>query len=1054
MIRRKNRNLKFIFLVTFCSLLLTQELSAQFISPPTLISPANGSGNLSAPVTLTWSSSASSFHVQVAADASFNNLLVDVSGISNQSFVINVLAGGTKYYWRVNASSFLFTSDWSSVWNFTSASRQTIPPAPALISPANNSTNQPTTIVLSWNASTGADHYWIQIATDQTFSNPTIGDSTIRGTSYQANNLTTSTNYFWRVKAINSAGSSSWSSVWNFTTVSGQIQPPLQPTLVSPLDKSVNQPTSITFNWNSASNADHYLIQVATDQTFSSMVYTNYTITGTSQQVNNLQNNKTYFWQVRAANAGGQSPWSATWSFTTSSQATLEAPALSSPVNGATNQPTTLTLSWGNAANATSYNLQVAKDSTFNNKVFNDSTITSNYKQVNTLAQATQYFWRVNARNNTGISNWSSVWNFTTVSQQTIPSAPVLVSPTNGTTDEPLNPILLWSSIVSAAKYRLQLAMDFSFSNIIFDDSTITTSSKQVGPLTQATQYFWRVNARNNSGISNWSSVWNFTTLNNENFVPVLISPSDGIGNIPLTTLCVWDSVKNAQQYQIQVSKQPNFSLIVISDSTTKTNIQLESLDNYTTYYWRVRAKVTNNWRQYCSAWRFTTRSSTPTYFNIDTTITFPSYEDLSSYKSSDYKIIGLPGTSHIPIINFLPGTRLQDWQAYWDNGAPDGYLLDYNENNFFFSIGKAFWIIKKGPIRITATIENAPLNNNNNVEIPLHGGWNMITNPLTFPVDWDSVKTINNITEPVYSYNGAFNISDTFKPFEGFYYFNSTNLSKLEIPSKFSGRISSSGKKNLNKQTSSKNWTVKIKLNVEGQVDSAAWFGVSSSSTNDYNKLNSHKPRNWGTTPTIYFMHPEWDKDYPVFASDIKPSFANSSEWTFEIKSHAWKPVSLTFNLKEFPGNLNIYLFNIVSNKWINLRENPSTQNLEYQYQFTPVSSKTSVKIMVGKESQDNLKVSTPSDFDLGNNYPNPFNLSTTIPVSMPVQSEVEISVYNIIGNQIKTIYKGMLGSGKHWFRWDGTDDKGNIISSGIYFYRLSDNSKIDMIKKMILMK
>src|SRR3989339_97081 len=956
MIRRKNKNHKFIFLVTFCSLLLTQELSAQFISPPTLISPANGSGNLSAPVTLTWSSSASSFHVQVASDVSFNNLLVDVSGISNQSYVINVLAGGTKYYWRVNASSLLFTSDWSSVWNFTSASGQTIPPAPALISPANNSTNQPTTIVLSWNASTGADHYWIQIATDQTFSNPTIGDSTIRGTSYQANNLTISTNYFWRVKVINSAGSSSWSSVWNFTTVSGQIQPPLQPTLVSPLDKSVNQPTSITFNWNSASNADHYLIQVATDQTFSNIVYTNYTITGTSQQVNNLQNNKTYFWQVRAANAGGQSPWSATWSFTTSSQATLEAPALSSPVNGATNQPITLTLSWGNAANATSYNLQVAKDSTFNNKVFNDSTITSNYKQVNTLAQATQYFWRVNARNN--------------------------------------------------------------------------------------------------SGISNWSSVWNFTTLNNENFVPVLISPSDGIGNIPLTTLCVWDSVKNAQQYQIQVSKQPNFSLIVISDSTTKTNIQLESLDNYTTYYWRVRAKVTNNWRQYCSAWRFTTRSSTPTYFNIDTTITFPAYEDLSSYKSSDYKIIGLPGTSHIPIINFLPGTRLQDWQAYWDNGAPDGYLLDYNENNFFFSIGKAFWIINKGPIRITATIENAPLNNNNNVEIPLHGGWNMITNPLTFPVDWDSVKTINNITEPVYSYNGAFNISDTFKPFEGFYYFNSTNLSKLEIPSKFSGRISSSGKKNLNKQTSSKNWTVKIKLNVEGQVDSAAWFGVSSSPTNDYNKLNAHKPRNWGTTPTIYFMHPEWDKDYPVFASDIKPSFANSSEWTFEIKSHAWKPVSLTFNLKEFPGNLNIYLFNTVSNKWINLRENPSTQNLEYQYQFTPVSSKTSVKIMVGKESQDNSKVSTPSDFDLGNNYPNPFNLSTTIPVSMPVQSEVEISVYNIIGNQIKTIYKGTLGSGKHWFRWDGTDDKGNIISSGIYFYRLSDNSKIDMIKKMILMK
>ncbi len=1055
MTRKKTKKTRFIFILIFGCLLYTGQVSAQFVSPPTLVSPRDGSTNLSAPVTLTWQSSGSSFHVQVSTDASFNNLLVDVSGITNQSYALNSLAKGTTYYWRVNATALLFTSDWSSVWSFTTAPGQTIPSAPILISPADGSTNQPATIALSWNAATGADHYWLQIATDQSFSNPTIADSSIRGTTYQANNLAASTNYYWRVKAINSAGSSGWSSVWSFTTVSGQIQPPSQPTLVSPADKSTNQLTSITFTWNPVTNADYYFIQVATDQAFSNMVYTDYKIVGTSRQVNNLQNSTTYFWQVKAINAGGQSPWSSTWSFTTSGGQTIPStPVLVSPANGSTGKSTTLTLSWNSVTNATNYNMQIAKDAAFNVKIFDDSTITASSKQVSSLTGGTQYFWRVSAKNSTGVSSWSTVWNFTTAEGQTIPSAPVLVSPANGTNDEPLNPILLWNNILTATKYRLQLSKDISFSNIVYDDSAITSSSKQVGPLKQTTQYFWRVNARNSAGISDWSSVWSFTTLNNENFVPVLISPADGIGNISLAALCIWDSVKNARQYQLQLSKQPDFSSIVVSDSTAKTYFKLENLDNYTTYYWRVRANVNNNWYPYSSSWRFTTRSSTPTYISIDTAITFPLYEELSRYKSSDYKIIGIPGTSQVPLTNFLQGARLQNWQAYWDNGAPNNYLVNYNENNFFYSIGKAFWIINKGSVKIKATVENAPLNNYNNVEIPLHSGWNLITNPLTLPVAWDLIKTINNITEPIYSFNGSFNISITLMPFEGFYFFNSTNLSMLEVPSKISKTVASVIKKQLNKQTNDKEWTVNVKLNVDGYVDSTAWFGVSSQVTNNYNRLDIHKPRNWGAVPTIYFLHPEWDEDYPVFASDIKPSLADSFEWTFELLSPAWKPVTLTFDFKEVPRNLNIFLFDAIANKWINLKEIPSAEGTNYQYQFTPVSSRTSIKIIAGKDTQNNPVVAVPSDFNLGNNYPNPFNLSTTIPVSIPIESEVEISIYNIIGSEVKTIYKGALSPGKYWFRWDGTDDKSNIVSSGIYLYRLSDHSKINMMKKMILLK
>ncbi len=93
------------------------------------------------------------------------------------------------------------------------------------------------------------------------------------------------------------------------------------------------------------------------------------------------------------------------------------------------------------------------------------------------------------------------------------------------------------------------------------------------------------------------------------------------------------------------------------------------------------------------------------------------------------------------------------------------------------------------------------------------------------------------------------------------------------------------------------------------------------------------------------------------------------------------------------------------------------------------------------------------PTDFDLAQNYPNPFNPSTTIRYQLPVNVNVQLVIINSIGQVIRTLTDGMTLAGSHSVLWDGRDDNGGKVSSGLYFYRLQAGD-FSQTRKMILMQ
>jgi hypothetical protein len=100
-----------------------------------------------------------------------------------------------------------------------------------------------------------------------------------------------------------------------------------------------------------------------------------------------------------------------------------------------------------------------------------------------------------------------------------------------------------------------------------------------------------------------------------------------------------------------------------------------------------------------------------------------------------------------------------------------------------------------------------------------------------------------------------------------------------------------------------------------------------------------------------------------------------------------------------------------------------------------------------------------SPSEFLLSQNFPNPFNPSTSISYALPEPAEIELKIFTILGQDVAILESGIKNSGKHQVFWDGKDQTGREVSAGIYFYRLTavpvnNGDTVIQTKKMVMNK
>jgi hypothetical protein len=99
------------------------------------------------------------------------------------------------------------------------------------------------------------------------------------------------------------------------------------------------------------------------------------------------------------------------------------------------------------------------------------------------------------------------------------------------------------------------------------------------------------------------------------------------------------------------------------------------------------------------------------------------------------------------------------------------------------------------------------------------------------------------------------------------------------------------------------------------------------------------------------------------------------------------------------------------------------------------------------------------PKEIYIGKNYPNPFNASTTIICGLPLSGHLEITIFDFLGREVRKLFDSKIGAGYRRFFWDGKDDNGNTLSSGIYlytttFYYINTGKTFSKTQKMVFIK
>jgi hypothetical protein len=110
--------------------------------------------------------------------------------------------------------------------------------------------------------------------------------------------------------------------------------------------------------------------------------------------------------------------------------------------------------------------------------------------------------------------------------------------------------------------------------------------------------------------------------------------------------------------------------------------------------------------------------------------------------------------------------------------------------------------------------------------------------------------------------------------------------------------------------------------------------------------------------------------------------------------------------------------------------------------------------KLLGLEENTEEIEQNIPLVPVLHNNYPNPFNPETTIKFSIPEDSKVKLTIYNIKGQKVKTLVNDELEKGIHEVLWTGKNDNNKSVASGVYFYKFDVNDKTRSVKKCLMLK
>ena len=414
--------------------------------------------------------------------------------------------------------------------------------------PANLSENMGGEVVLRWSASDpDGDVLNYDVLFAPQGSDLQLVAQNIASTAYSVKNLAANKTYLWRiiVRDVYDAMAQN-PQTWQFKTGNLNNLAPYKPDHPTPEDMSLDQLTTMVFTWTGgdpdAEDILTYRFLMGTDK---NQLELKGTTRNARFSVENLEQGKTYYWQIIAADDRGMETAGEIWAFTTyppSNQQPSD-PVIYAPALAAVDVAINTDLQWSASdpdGDAVTFELFVGKETPLT-KVASGLT-SARFQPAENFEYLTKYYWQVIVRDDKGLANANSpVWSFTTAQSLNLaPNKPVAINPAANSIEVPRRPTFSWSGgdpDGDAVAYDLYYDT-LSPPTTLRAENLSAVSWTSQSDLNAGGRYYWKIVARDSHGSETSSDIFSFVVITDTEIdltPPTLVSVSPANGAVSVS---------------------------------------------------------------------------------------------------------------------------------------------------------------------------------------------------------------------------------------------------------------------------------------------------------------------------------------------------------------------------------------------------------------------------------------------------------------------------------------------------------------------------------------
>lgn len=401
-------------------------------------------------------------------------------------------------------------------------------------------------------------------------------------------------------------------------------------------------------------------------------------------------------------------------------------------------------------------------------------------------------------------------------------------------------------------------------------------------------------------------------------------------------------------------------------------------------------------------------------------------------------------------------------WRLFWWHRVQKRYV-DYRDGSgdsqAYFDLvpGRAYWMVtyleKHFDVGRGRTVPT-----DSAFVLSIDPGWNMIGNPFNFTVSWDECAvSSDSVSAP---YNPEQNNAPNWKllePWKGYWVYNASLKEEkiLVLPRTQGLKKSLRPWENLTESLDPNEWVIQISAMSKLYSDPYNFIGVKKGASNGWDKWDRPDPPPVENSLTLGVDHSDWEQHGGVYAIDIRNSEGSGHVWQIFVE-HPQGGEEVTLNWQWFgtlPEGWKAFLFDLSEGTSID-PQTVAHKTISFKKGSPGLRA---FKLVAGTEAFVRSEAEgiplEPVVFHLYQNYPNPFNPSTVIHYSIPQNGKVSLVIYNTLGQKVRTLVHSEQKTGHYEIEWDGQDDRGIPVASGIYVYRLEIGEKVAS-RKMILVR